>query len=459
MKRKTLVLAPVLTAAMLAFSGCGAMKPEKVAEKVRQTVQETPCSQADLDMAMDISMADPASGVEMDVGIQIDGEMSVSYDPDTLYQNLEMSVEMMGLRVPTEMEVYVLQEEDKAVCYSNIEGSWMRSEADASFRTDAGSSAAIWNLPAEQLSIDEEVTELEGTPVICLTGEITGKEISQALGFLFSSLENSGALTGEDQEDIDWEKITAQVSAYVDEETYLPLREEISIRGLDEVLAGIVGNGASLSIQNTDMTVNYTSYEPVEPCVLPEGAKEAAEQAQRLLEGNPDNGDGTFTIQESGYYTDITAPEGYVLDYVNYDEVDFYNEELDRKVCYQMWTTADSNDFFFWDLVNEEETLYCGDADGTGRIEFGVVYNQEDFGFALDGFTYPGDYTGKNYYAWANLDDGFYGWILVTIYDGGNTRDTSITQEEVEGLLEQVHRYQPPAARQEMEDLLDKLEV
>ena len=93
-----------------------------------------------------------------------------------------------------------------------------------------------------------------------------------------------------------------------------------------------MGNGASLSIQNADITVEYASYEPVEPCVLPEGAKEAAEQAQRLLEGNPDNGDGTFTIQESGYYTDITAPEGYVLDYVNYDEVDFYNEELDRKV-------------------------------------------------------------------------------------------------------------------------------
>ena len=88
-----------------------------------------------------------------------------------------------------------------------------------------------------------------------------------------------------------------------------------------------------------------------------------------------------------------------------------------------------------------------------------MVYNQEDFGFVLDGFTYPGDYTGKNYYAWANLDDGFYGWILVTIYDGGNTRDTSITQEEVQELLDQVHRYQPPAARQEMADLRDKLEV
>src|SRR5699024_1949344 len=152
--------------------------------------------------------------------------------------------------------------------------------------------------------------------------------------------------------------------------TYLPMRAEISVQGLDEVLAGIMRNGASLSIQNASITVEYDSNEPVEPYVLPEAAKEADVEDQRLLEDNPDNGSGTFTIQESGYYTDITAPEGYVLDYVNYDEVDFYNEELDRKVCYQMWTTADSNDFLFWDLVNEEETLYCGDADGTGRIEF-----------------------------------------------------------------------------------------
>lgn len=458
MKRKMLMVA-MAAAAMLALSGCGAMKPEKVAEKVRQAVEETPCTQTDLDVDMDISVADPATGVEMDVGVQVEGGMRMSYDPDTVYENLKISVEMLGLRMPTEIELYMLQEEDKVACYSNIGGSWLRSEVDAALQNDGSASASIWNLPPEQLSIDEEVTELEGTPAICLIGQITGKEISQALGFLFSSLENSAGLSGENQPDIDWEKITAQVSAYVNKETYLPLRAQISVQGLDEVLAGLMGNGASLSIQNADITVEYASYEPVEPCVLPEGAKEAAEQAQRLLEGNPDNGDGTFTIQESGYYTDITAPEGYVLDYVNYDEVDFYNEELDRKVCYQMWTTADSNDFLFWDLVNEEETLYCGDADGTGRIEFGVVYNQEDFGFALDGFTYPGDYTGKNYYAWANLDDGFYGWILVTIYDGGNTRDTSITQEEVQELLDQVHRYQPPAARQEMADLLDKLEV
>lgn len=232
MKRKMLMVA-MAAAAMLALSGCGAMKPEKVAEKVRQAVEETPCTQTDLDVDMDISVADPATGVEMDVGVQVEGEMRMSYDPDTVYENLKISVEMLGLRMPTEIELYMLQEEDKVACYSNMGGSWLRSEVDAALQNDGSASASIWNLPPEQLSIDEEVTELEGTPAICLIGQITGKEISQALGFLFSSLENSAGLSGENQPDIDWEKITAQVSAYVDKETYLPLRAQISVQGLE----------------------------------------------------------------------------------------------------------------------------------------------------------------------------------------------------------------------------------
>ena len=73
MKRKMLMVA-MAAAVMLVLSGCGAMKPEKVAEKVRQAVEQTPCTQTDLDVDMDISVADPATGVEMDVGVQEAGE-------------------------------------------------------------------------------------------------------------------------------------------------------------------------------------------------------------------------------------------------------------------------------------------------------------------------------------------------------------------------------------------------
>lgn len=75
MRRKLAGLALGLAAvAMLALSGCGAMTP-----------------------------AEPAAGIEMNLGIQMDGRMRISCDPDTIYENMEGTAEMMGFRVPAGM--------------------------------------------------------------------------------------------------------------------------------------------------------------------------------------------------------------------------------------------------------------------------------------------------------------------------------------------------------------------
>lgn len=281
MKIKKAGLALALAAtAMLVLSGCGTMTPEKLAGKIKQAVEKTPYSQAELDMTMDISMSEPTTGAAMDMGVQATGQMRVSYDPQTVYENLEFTIEMLGLQVPMSMEVYAFQEGDKVVSYANMDDTWTRSEVDAASQTAENVSVAIWNLPAEQLAINEDVTELDGTPVLCLTADITGKDVAQTVNLLFNSLEESGGLLSEDQENLetlDWDKISAQVVTYVDSKTYLPLREEVTLSGLDEAMTSqLEGTNVSLSIQNTSVTVNYTSYEPVEPCVLPEGAEEAA---------------------------------------------------------------------------------------------------------------------------------------------------------------------------------------
>ena len=466
MKNKQAGFALALAAAAaLALSGCGPMTAEKLAGKVNQAVEKTPYSQAEVDMTMGMSLAEATTGVELDLEFQIGGQMQVSYEPATIYEKLDCTVEIMGLRVPTSMEVYILQEGDKLATYTNTAGSWTRSEADVSTQTSESASIAIWDLPAEQLAIDEEVTELDGTPALCLTGEVTGQDAAQAMGLLFNSLEESNSLPDEDMmleqapESIDWDKVTAQVITYVDSETYLPLQEEITLSGLEEAMSIPQDTGSvSCRIQDTRITVRYTSYEPVDPCVLPEGAKEAAAQTQRLQEGNPDNGDGTYTLQESGFYVDITAPEGYTLKETDYDEVDFYNEELDRLVRYQVFLTQDSNDFYFWDMVSEEEFLYAGESYTSGRMEYDIL-DAGSFTYCLDGYTYQGDYRGGNYYAWAHLDDTFYGWIVVSIYDGGEKQDSAITKEEIRALLGQASPYQLPEAGTEVEDILNKLEL
>ena len=474
MKKKTAVVSLILgTAAALALSGCGAMTPEKLADKVKKAVEETPYSQMELDLTADMAIGDPTTGIEMDVGIQMDGQIRVSYDPDTMYENLNMTMEMMGVRLPINVEVYILPEDSEMVTYTytDLDGRWLRQGTGSSDQIGDNRSLALWAMPNENFTIDEEVTELEGTEVICLNGTITGEEVSKALGSLLSGLEESGSLLDEgmlmEEEDltgldgIDWEKVSAQVTAYVDAKTYLPLRDEFSFSGLDEALNDIVReSGATLGIHQVEMSVDYTSYDPVDPCALPEGAKEQAAQNERLLGGNPDNGDGTFTIQEGGYYADILAPEGYELAYTNYDEVDFYSEELDRLVCYQMWTNDDRNDFFFWDMVDQAAYEYTGDMFGPERMASIEIVDTANFSFALDGFSYQGDYAGYNYYAWTNMDEEYYSWVLVSIYDGGDAMDSTITREEVQSLLGQVSPYQLPAAQEDdIEKILDQLEL
>ena len=140
-------------------------------------------------------------------------------------------------------------------------------------------------------------------------------------------------------------------------------------------------------------------------------------------------------------------------------QVNFYNEELDRLVCYPMWITIDSNDLFFWDMVIEEEVNYTGSEDiGDPMSEFKVT-DTGDFLFCGEGFTCDGACKDRNYYAWANLDDGFCSRILVKIYDGGNTVDSTITEEEIEGLLRQVSRHQQAAPSEETEAAPDQLEL
>lgn len=452
MSKKAACLALAL-AFLLALPGCGVMTPETLAGRVKQAMEKTPCSQTETKVVMEASMADPATGIEMDMGVEMNVHSRMSYDPDTLYEDVELTIEMMGLRIPAEMEAYTFQEGDKVVSYTHMEDSWTRSEIDAdTFAARDEFSLSIWDLPAERLAIDKEAAGAQSGSSVCLTATVTGEDVSQALRRFLGSLESGGQLdedmliggAQDSLDDIDWGKLSAQVSAYVDTETWLPLREETVIAGLDEMLADLLGTeDGALRVQNFETTVDYTSYEPAAPCELPPGAREAAERARQRLTGDPDNGDGTFTIQEGSYSAVIRAPEGYELEHSDYDEVDFYSEELDRLVCYQAWTVDGTDDplsdaiLVFLEMVSDEEEVYTGTAFGPGRIE-GESIPLDGWMFYLDGYTFQDQYAGANYYAWTCMDESCVGWVLVKIYDGGVTRDSSITRAQLEDLLRRV---------------------
>lgn len=432
--------AGTLTAALLlSMQGCMPMSPQQTAERVAANMAETPCTAASVTGQMELSIG--MGGMEVDTTVSVEESLVYSPDPMQGYMNLEMNYELMGIRVPMTLESYLLEEDGKMVQYLHSDDIWMCADADTSM-VQAGT--AVQFDDPENLTFDKEVEELDGTPAICLVGTLSGDTLSPILDGMLGELAGSQEQEDTLQEQADLSGVSADVRMYVNKETYLPIRTEYTVVGLDAVMNSMLeGSGMSYTVSNFTMTCDYTSYEPQEIPALPPQAHVAAEQAARLAEGNPDNGNGIYTIREGNYYMDIATPEGYEVSGMNYDMVTFYSEELDRTVQYQMYTTIEQNDFglidgYYTELMENHPDQYPYDN----------YYESDTLLYSIMWIEYEeNDLQAANYFAWAYLEDQVtaqavnYPWIVVRIQDGGAEKDGSGSWEEICALLDYVMPY------------------
>lgn len=436
MKRRFLSAAAGMAAVSLVFSlqGCSA-SPQGMAERMTAAVAETPCTAAQVTGQVELSTA--IAGLEVDTIVSV--EESILYSPESrqAYMDLEMGYEMMGVRVPITLESYLVEEDGKTMQYLHSDDLWMYSEADSAM-VQAGT--ALQFDDPESITLDKEVKELDGEPAVCLVGTVSGDSLAPLLGSMLGELtevQESG--TPGEPGRLDLEGVSADVRMYVDQKTWLPLRTECNVSGLDEVMNRLMdGTGITYTVNSFTMTCDYTSYQPQTIPALPPEAKVAADQSKRLAQGNPDNGNGYYTIREGDYYMDIATPDGYTVTDTNYDYVEFYNEELDRTVSYQMFATIYQNDLdlvenYYQELSDEHPNLYpdTGYYD-TDTLSFCVMWVEyEENGLA-----------GGNYFGWSYLEDQVtpqattFPWIVVRVWDGGNSKDASAEWEDICDLLE-----------------------
>ena len=443
MKRNFLRFAAgTLAAAMLLpLQGCSPMTPAKTAERVAENMAKTPCTAASVTGQMDLSIG--MMGLEVDTTVSLEQSLLYSADPQKAYADLEMGYEMMGVRVPLTVESYLLEEDGKMVQYLHTNDVWMTADADATM-VQAGT-AIQFNDPGT-LAFDETVEELDGVPAVCLTGTVSGEALSPLLGNMLGELAGAQGENPEAplQSGLDFSGVSADVRMYVNKETYLPIRMECSVSGLDTVMNSLLeDSGITYTVNSFTMNCDYTSYEPQEIPELPAEAHAAAEQAARLAEGNPDNGNGIYTIREGNYYMDIATPEGYAVSATDYDMVQFYSEELDRTVKYQMYTTVTQNDLglidqYYTELMDTHPALFPDSN----------FYNSDTLAYSLMWIEYEeNDLKAANYYAWAYMEDQVtaqsvnYPWIVVRIQDGGAEKDASGSWEEICALLDYAMPY------------------
>ena len=436
MKHRTILLAAAL-GLLVTTAGCG-MTTETLQQRTAEALAATPATSLEGEYGYTMTLEEPTTGVTMEVELSCAMEGTICAEPQTIYMKMDMDATVMGITVPVNMEVYGFGEQ--GVAYTRLGDVWTKSNLpDTQMNTQT--SIELWNQPTDTLTLDRETTPVGEAEAYRLSGTVTGDQMQAMLDSMLQSVASvieQDTQNGEDQQEaldlagkMDLTSITADVVTLIDTETFLPVQQDATIHGMDQAMAPMM-EAIDESVKVTlpqEMTLHFTlGYEPVEPAVLPEGAAESAERYARLLEGNPDNGDGTYTIQESGAYLDVSTPEGYALEDSGYDMVCFRSETDDRTVQYQLYyLPAGVGTLEDVPFIDQQEA-YALEPDGVCR-----AYLAGPTPVGPDSWTdvlATGDYDPYDFtrlYNWtkiAETTDGMEYWLMVIIQDGGNSRDT-----------------------------------
>ena len=405
-KRRLLRLA-ALTAAVALVSvlgGCRgkAVDPAALLQEAEAAMETTPCSHAVLEVTMELTI----DGV--DATTVNTNDITVSRTPVSSCILTDTAVTVNGSTTHTTAQAYSVPVGQILTTYVESDGVWLA----ASGMEELGMSLSASSLTAdtETLALDRSVTAWEGRPVRCLTTRMSGEQLQQLLSGVFGA-------AGEGEAAVSGGGVVCDARILLDAETLLPIREEMTFTGMSEALAPLYPGG-TLEVHSCTAVDSFVSYAPQDAVQLPQGAAEKAEAWQRLLQDEPENGDGSFTVREGTVLADVQTPDGYTLTERAYNHVTFTSGDR-RQVTYAVYYFAGDRD---------GDALHAAvDADAAERETVGGAAERGQFRLTSPGFEYDceffdidhGSHTERSVYAWTVLEtdaDGAY-YLFVKVSD------------------------------------------
>lgn len=403
MKRKRSIIVIFIVLVALLCSACsGATSAAKIVDKMQAALKKTPCTQAT--MTMDLQMTLDIEGDKTDLSVSTASDTTVAQEPAGSFTSAVTDVDIAGMTTRSEAESYTVIEDGEAVVYTNCGGIWTKTATGQSAKELAQIGSAV-ALDKSNTEIDESVTEWQGKPAICLTSQITGDAVQEMVSAMVENLRSEELSdTEEAVGEADYAKLSCDLRIFVDPETYLPMCEEMVFNGMNAVMAPIYEQ-MDVDVEVTSCTGEgiFVSYEPQNEICLPDGAAERAEGWARLLAGEPDNGDGTYTIREGAMLADITAPEGFELKEKDYDRVIFTRDDH-RTIQYVMYYNSP-------DDTLGESFIAMADATANRHTTFGGYVQRDTMTLNTDSLEFTCDVVGTT---WSDYEEGeLHCWALI----------------------------------------------
>ncbi len=365
-------------------------------------------------VSMDMEMSISAQGITVEMAMNSTTDTKASLEPYASYSNTVMTMDMAGQQTTTDSEVYIVMENDTLVSYvhDNSTGQWSRMDSGMGLDdTMVQYTGYDWmeEKTAEELILAKDTQIVGGKETYVLSCTLTGEEMQMALNGM-SGLEDMLAENGLGT--LDYTALNVPTVYYIDVETYLPVQIEMDIEGMSEMMDRLLssltgeaeaGTEADMGIDISKVHAVYSniSYEPVEVPALPEEAVMMAAQSSF----NPDQGDGTYIIQESGAVARVTCPEDFTVTDMTYDSLSLEKGDGTQMAAYTMFMGASSEDF----VAYVEET-------DVSDLQAEEMYISHGMGPVIGQFeTMELKCQGVNlYYAWAPMGEG---WVYVNMAD------------------------------------------
>lgn len=286
-KRISLIL--VLSLLILALAGCGKMTTEKLALKMVEATGGKMMTQATTTMDLELDMTLGQGGMNMDLGMDInyDMDMKMQADPYLMYGeiSMDMAMEIMGQTMEETLNTKTYMElvDGKAISYAYDESTdtWQSSEVDMEETMESVTKGMDYSFLKDmipEIIMDEEKQILNGTEVYVLRMTITGEQMQKAMGGAvdMESMLGQAGLEGE----LDFSALEVPAVIYVDAKTYLPVKMEMEIVGMGEMMKSMMGPmlGAAEGVElDLDIPVCKVVYENIgfDPVEIPEIPAEA----------------------------------------------------------------------------------------------------------------------------------------------------------------------------------------
>lgn len=388
--------------------------PDELFAEVQAALSQTPCTSAQISASMLFNVFyGESENIRMNSTTET--AVSVSLNPPSSHSEITSKSTVGSVEDSAVTEIYMVTEGDSIASYTHSNGIWLKDDEPAVKETVISCASELY--ASASPVFDLSYADYEGNEVYCLEGTISGADVRPILVSVFPDM-------GYDSAELS--QAHADMLLMVDKRTLLPIIQSISFYDMGEPIETAYSQvGIDVALQSCSLKQSFLSYESAPEIRLPNGAKEKAEAWGRLADGNPVNGDGSYTIREGSVVADIVPPKGFTVDTVAYHSVTLSSKQ-DITLRYTLLCLENSDPLS--DEIAATVKAYVNAGFEVERTD--GEYASHNLNFTTCTLKTPTDKSvSEQYYAWAPLiaDDDYIYYVLVEFINGYDSAGQPIT--------------------------------